>query len=121
MIIWYIFSVLVCFTNKNLAALLHWRRVKPFTPFVVDMCRGPDWANFRPLGDCLLFNSFTLKKYGSSPYFWATTFHNYIIELNFAKMGWAIPLTIFYKLIWSPWSYITLFIETTYYYVQPVF
>jgi hypothetical protein len=53
----------------------------------------PDWANFRPMGDCLLFRYF--ENYRSSPYFWLL-FPRLRLYINFdKKMNWASFWAIF--------------------------
>jgi hypothetical protein len=64
----------------------------------------PDWANFRPLVDCLLWAVFKTER--CSPKFLSYALfsqekimHTFILQ----KMVWATFWAIFHKLIWSPW------------------
>jgi hypothetical protein len=54
----------------------------------------PDWANFRPTGDNLLWT--VLENCRSSTHFWTTLFHGKRYTLIWTKMGWATFWAIFF-------------------------
>jgi hypothetical protein len=61
----------------------------------------PDWANFRPLGGCLLWLVFFVND-RSSPHFGLLVPHSTSIVLILSKNEFGYIWAILHKLIWSP-------------------
>jgi hypothetical protein len=63
----------------------------------------PDWSNFCPFCDCLLWTFF--DDYICSSNFLVTIYHRKINVIILSEMGWAAIWAFLYKLIWSSWSH----------------
>jgi hypothetical protein len=73
----------------------------------------PDCANFRPMGDCLLFTLGSFLSYRISPHFCDTVVLIIEYVLILAKIWVGLHFVRFFqKLIWSPWSLSTPLTDT---------